>query len=109
EKRYSRGLSFGGNYTWSKYLGDVNMPGTAEGNDAGTYSNYYNRRADYGPTANDIAHRVNFHWIYELPFGRGRRWLARSPLRFVFGCWSIVNLITFQTRADNSITNQPIN
>jgi hypothetical protein len=40
EKRYSRGLSFGTNYTWSKYLGNVNMTGAAEGNDAGTYSNY---------------------------------------------------------------------
>ena len=30
EKRYSRGLSFGANYTWSKYLGDVNMSGAAD-------------------------------------------------------------------------------
>src|SRR5215471_14469190 len=43
QKHYSRGLSFGANYTWSKYLGGVNMPGSSEGNDAGTYSNYYNR------------------------------------------------------------------
>jgi hypothetical protein len=109
EKRYSRGLSLGANYTWSKYLGDVNMPGTAEGNDAGTYSNYYNRRADYGPTANDIAHRLNFHWIYELPFGRGKRWLAHSPLGSVAGGWSIGNVSTFQSGAANTITNQTNN
>jgi hypothetical protein len=109
EKRYSHGLSFGANYTWSKYLGDVNMPGSSEGNDAGTYSNYYNRRADYGPTANDIAHRVNFHWIYELPFGRGKRWLAHSPLGAVAGGWSLGNVATFQTGAANTITNQTNN
>jgi hypothetical protein len=109
EKRYSRGLSFGANYTWSKYLGNVNMTGAAEGNDAGTYSNYYNRRADYGPTANDIAHRLNFHWIYELPFGKGKPWLAHSPLRYVAGGWSIGNVATFQTGAPNTITNQTNN
>jgi hypothetical protein len=109
EKRYSRGLSFGANYTWSKYLGDVNMSGAADGNDAGTYSNYYNRRADYGPTANDIAHRLTFHWIYELPFGTGKRWLSHSPLRYIAGGWSIGNVATFQTGAPNTITNQTNN
>jgi hypothetical protein len=109
EKHYSRGLSFGANYTWSKYLGDINMPGTAEGNDAGTYSNYYNRRADYGPTANDIAHRVNFHWIYELPFGPGKPWLSHSPFGRLAGGWSIGNVATFQTGAANTITNQTNN
>jgi hypothetical protein len=109
EKRYSRGLSFGANYTWSKYLGDVNMPGASEGNDAGTYSNYYNRRGDYGPTANDISHRVNFHWIYELPFGPGKQWLSHSPLGHVAGGWSIGNVATFQTGGANTITNQTNN
>lgn len=109
EKRYSRGLSFGANYTWSKYLGNVNMTGASEGNDAGTYSNYYNRRADYGPTANDIAHRLNFHWIYELPFGAGKRWLSDSPLRYVAGGWSLGSVATFQTGAPNTITTQTNN
>lgn len=109
EKRYSRGLSFGANYTWSKYLGNVNMPGASEGNDAGTYSNYFDRRADYGPTANDIAHRLNFHWIYELPFGTGKRWLANSRLRYVAGGWSLGNVATLQTGAPNTVTTQTNN
>jgi hypothetical protein len=109
EKRYSHGLSFGANYTWSKYLGNVNSTGTSEGNDTGTYSNYYNRRADYGPTANDIAHRVNFHWIYELPFGAGKRWLANIPFRYLAGGWSIGNVATFQTGAANTVTDQTNN
>jgi hypothetical protein len=109
EKRYSLGVSFGANYTWSKYLGNINMPGAAEGNDAGTYSNYYNRRADYGLTANDIAHRLNFYWIYELPFGAGKRWLARNPWRYVAGGWSLGNVATFQTGAANTVTTQTNN
>ena len=30
EKRYSRGLSFGVNYTWSKYLGNISTPGSSD-------------------------------------------------------------------------------
>jgi len=109
EKRYAHGLSFGANYTWSKYLGNVNMSGASEGNDAGTYSNYYNRRADYGPTANDIAHRLNFHWVYELPFGPGKRWLAANPVWHLAGGWSLGSVATFQTGAPNTITTQTNN
>ena len=109
EKRYSRGLSFGANYAWSKYLGNISTPGSSEGNGAGIYSDYYNRRADYGPTSNDIGHRLNFHWIYELPFGTGKPWLANSPLRFVAGGWSIGNVATLQSGAANTVTTQTSN
>ena len=109
EKRYSHGLNFGANYTWSKYLGNISQPGASEGNDAGTYSDYYNRKADYGPSANDVTHRVNFHWLYEFPFGTGKRWLAGSPLRYVAGGWSIGNVATIQTGAPNTITTQTNN
>src|SRR5205085_4784322 len=109
EKRYSNGLNFGANYTWSKYLGNISQPGQTEGNNAGIYSNYYNRRADYGPTSNDIAHRATFHWVYELPFGTGKRWLANNPLRFVAGGWSLGNVAVFQSGPANTVTTQTNN
>ncbi|PYR01585.1 MAG: hypothetical protein DMG00_31045, partial [Acidobacteria bacterium] len=96
DKRFSHGLSFGANYTWSSYLGNITQPGTALGNGVGSliYQDYYstNPRANYGPTADDIPQRLNFHWIYELPFGTGRRWLAGHPLRPVVGGWSLGNI-----------------
>src|SRR5207248_1496780 len=65
-----------------------------------------NPRANYGPTADDIPQRLNFHWIYELPFGTGRRWLAGHPLRPVVGGWSLGNISTFQSGAPLTITTQ---
>jgi hypothetical protein len=109
EKRFSRGFNFGASFTWSKLLGNINEPGTSEGNDAGSYSNFYNRRADYGPNANDIEKRLNFYWVYELPFGHGRRWLANSPLRYAVGGWSISNVTTIQSGAPNTLTTQTNN
>src|SRR5205807_3869578 len=71
EKRFSHGLSFGGNYTYSRYFGNISQPGQALGNGVGSlvYQDYYNPDADYGPTADDITHRPNVRWVYELPFG----------------------------------------
>jgi len=109
EKRYSKGLSFGATYTWSKFLGIVSMGGDTLGSGAGIYSNYYNRRADYGPVADDVVHRFNFHWLYDLPFGTGQRWLSRNPLRFVAGGWSLGNVTTVQTGAPNTVTTQTNN
>jgi hypothetical protein len=112
-KRFSHGLSFGANYTWSRYLGNITQPGLALGNGVGNliYQDSYtsNPRANYGPTADDIEHRLNFHWIYELPFGTGKRWLANSPLRDLVGGWSLGNISTFQSGAALTITNQTNN
>src|SRR5437867_2659015 len=110
DKRFSHGLSFGANYTWSSYRGNISQPGLALGNGVGSliYQDYYstNPRADYGPTADDVPHRLNFHWIYELPFGADRRWLANNPLRYLVGGWSLGNISTFQTGAALTITTQ---
>src|SRR5207247_2557273 len=110
DKRFSHGLSFGANYTWSKYLGNITQPGAALGNGVGNliYQDSYtsNPRANYGRTADDIEQRLNFHWTYELPFGTGRRWLADSPLRYAIGGWSLGNISTFQSGAPLTIATQ---
>ncbi|MGH9668200.1 MAG: hypothetical protein ACRD9L_27585, partial [Bryobacteraceae bacterium] len=106
QKRYSHGLSFGANYTFSKFLDNINDPGTVLGNEGGTYSNYFNRHADYGPSTNDVRSRVSFNWIYELPFGTGKRWLANNSLRHVVGGWSVGDVTTIQSGAPLTVTTQ---
>src|SRR5260370_33562475 len=73
EKRFSRGLNLVSTYTYSKFLENANDIGTTAGQDRGGYSDYYNRRADYGPSANDIRQRVTLSSAYELPVGKGKR------------------------------------
>ncbi len=97
EKRYSFGLNFGANYTWSKLLGNLNDVGSALGNENGPYSNFYNRSADYGPQSNDIRHRVSLNTFYEFPFGPGRRWLADNVFGQIIGGWSLGAVGTVQT------------
>lgn len=104
QKRYSRGLNLGGNYTYAKFLGNISDSGL--GNNGGPYSNYYNRSADYGPAVNDIRHRFTFNAVYELPFGPGRQWLSTGLLGKVVGGWSIANVTTLQSGAPFTVTTQ---
>jgi hypothetical protein len=106
QKRYSHGLSLGSNYTFSKFLANISDPGSSLGDDAGPYSNLYNRRADYGPEANDIRHHFTFNAVYELPFGAGRRWLAAGPVGKIVGGWSLSNVTTVQSGPPITVTTQ---
>lgn len=89
EKRFSKGLNLVSTYTWSKFLNNVDEGGSVLGNEGGAYSDYYNRRADWGPSENDIRHRWSCGSIYQLPFGAGRAYLATHPLRHLLGEWSM--------------------
>ena len=37
-----------------------------------TFQNAYDLKADWGPSAMDVRHSMNFVGVYDLPFGRGR-------------------------------------
>ena len=78
ERRFSDGLVFQGAYTFSKLLDDLTAISTNVTFQAQNYQNYYNRRADYGPTSDDVVYRGTFHWVYELPFGTGKRRLMED-------------------------------
>ena len=106
QKRYSKGLSLGANYTWSRFFDNTNEVGATIGNNAGPYSNLYNRAMDYGPSANDIRHRAVINAVYELPFGIGRRWLAGSPVRYAVGGWSLSGVLSLQSGGPFTVTTQ---
>jgi hypothetical protein len=109
EKRFSKGLSFLATYTYSKFLANTVDAGSVLGNEGGSYSNYYNRAADYGPDGNDIRSRFAFSEVYQLPFGTGQRWLASNPLRFVVGGWSVGSIVNLQTGPPFTVTTQTNN
>ncbi len=91
EKRYSKGLLFKFNYTFSRMMDNVdsrNELAAFPGIDA--FTNYYNQKNDWGLSGNDVRHRVVFSTIYELPFGRGRAFgTGNKILDSVAGGWSV--------------------
>jgi hypothetical protein len=74
EKRFSKGLQFKANYTYSKFIDNIdsrNELAGYPGNDS--FTNYYNQASDRGLSGNDIRHRFVWSSIYEIPAGRHKR------------------------------------
>jgi hypothetical protein len=109
EKRFSSGFNMNASYTYSKFLENTNDTGTTAGRDAGPYANLYDRRADYGPSANDIRHRLSFSSVYELPFGRGKPYLTNGVLGNIIGGWTIGNVTIVQSGPPMSVATQTNN
>jgi hypothetical protein len=71
-KRYSFGLQFDINYTWSK---SIDLGSTAESGSVfgGILQNTWNPNQMRAVSSYDTAQQVNWLGVYELPFGRGRK------------------------------------
>jgi hypothetical protein len=102
EKRFSHGLSFTGNYTFSKFIDDSDAGGNAWiGNlgFAGAPQDLTNLKAEKSVSGNDTPHRLAFAAIYELPIGRGKA-VGKDMNRLLnaaIGGWQINSIVTLQT------------
>jgi hypothetical protein len=96
EKRYSSGLSFLGNYTWSRAIGVA--PPVTNGINNTPVLDAFDLRREYAPLEFDVIHRVSMTWIYELPFGKGKRFLSQSSpfVNLLLGGWQINGITTLQ-------------
>ena len=97
ERRFTGGFNFVGAYTWGK----SNAIGCVVGsqNECQGFRNPTNFRLDKGPGPADIRHRLVVSSVFELPFGRGKRFGGDAPrgLDMVIGGWQISAIATFQT------------
>lgn len=110
-KRFTKGLNINASYTRATFLDNSFEGGTSVGADANalTYSNYYNRAADWGPSPNDVRHRVTFSSVYELPVGPGKRWVSRGIAGNVVGGWTLGTVATVQSGAPFTVTTNTNN
>jgi hypothetical protein len=106
EHQFSGGFSLLGSWMWSKGLTDVrgsSPMGTAPGS---TFQNMANLRAERGLVDNNLAHRVVISGIWDLPFGRGRRFGANlnRVVNALIGDWSLQGIETFTTGHPFNVT-----
>jgi hypothetical protein len=88
EKRYSSGLTFLNSYVFSKTLSNV---GAANADGSSTMT-HYNRALNWTYAGNDQPHSVKFSYSYELPFGKGKPFLAGGFGSAVLGGWRIAGI-----------------
>ena len=90
EKRYGHGLFVTGNFTWSKLIGMAAQEGG--GLEASVYSPTQHYRFHELSTIDDPA-VFNAEVVYELPFGRGKRFAHSSRIAdWVIGGWNITDV-----------------
>lgn len=102
EKRYSNGFSLSASYTWSHSLDNI-----AEqfGSGGGGVQSFRDLSSARGNSNFDLRHRLITAATWELPFGKGRRWLNRGGLiDHVLGGWQLSGLNGLQTGHYFSIT-----
>lgn len=102
-RRYSGGLDFQANYTWSKNLTDY------EGGQANfeayqdlTQGSILEKRRG----RNDLTHIFKANAGYELPFGPGKRWLSNGVASKALGGIKLTGIFVAQSGRPVSITSQ---
>jgi hypothetical protein len=90
ERRYASGLYLLGSYTWQKNL-DLGAT-----DDFSTISVDF-KKWDKGHSTFDVPHRFIASFNYELPFGRGKKYLTgmNRAADFLFGGWQMNGILTF--------------
>jgi hypothetical protein len=104
EKRFSDGLNLLANYTFSKFIDDV--PAAQEIGAAPGQQNYYDRLSEKALSGNDVRNRFAFSSVYELPWGKGRKFLSDGAAAVVLGGWNIGAIVTLQQGSPYGLTTQ---
>lgn len=97
-QRVSRGLTFDFNYTLGKSLDQIGGIQNA----VSQLSSSFNPDIDYGPSDFDFRHIINANGLWDLPFGKGRRFSAGKWLDPVIGGWHVSGI--FQSSSGLPLT-----
>lgn len=98
ERRLSAGLSFLSSYNWSKSI-DQNF-GISSGSDSSEFfaQDSSNLKAERAASDYDARHRWVLSYVYDLPFGKGRRFSSSNGFVNAFiGGWQTTGILTLQT------------
>ena len=96
-RRFSNGLGVLGAYTWSKAISQANDTALQIGW-TGAVQDYYNRGLEKSVAAYHVPHVFRLTWLYELPFGEGKRFRSTSPvLNKIIGGWTFSSIHEYRS------------
>ena len=114
-RRLQRGLYFQAAYTYSRTTDNVSgslstdeLNATRAGqNGANIYNDQSNPQQNKARGDFDRPHRLVVSYTYEIPFGKGQRYLSKigSTLNTFLGDWSISGITTIQNGLPFSVTD----
>jgi hypothetical protein len=89
ERRFINGFNLLANYTWAKFMDDVEANSEAGGGPGDGLQSIYARELDWSRSGNDIRHRLVASSVFEIPVGTGRRWELNRLADAIVGGWSL--------------------
>ncbi len=97
QQRLAKGLATLVSYTWSKSIDDASNFFSSAG-DPNFPQNSRNVRAERGRSNFDVRHRLSASYSYDLPFGRGKNYLADSGwVTKMLSGWQSFGIVTLQS------------
>jgi hypothetical protein len=107
DKRFSHGFSFLVAYTAGKLIDNASsavsflgpIASSVELGISASKLDAYNQRLERSLSSMDIAQRAVFSYVYELPFGRGKKLFGNAPsaLNLLVSGWQVNGITTFQS------------
>lgn len=100
DRRFAEGFSFGLAYTFSKAIG------FGENNDSGLFFNaveVLNRNRSV--LGFDRTHNLRLYSVYELPFGRGKRWMQSGFASMLAGGWQVNGIFSAYSGTPFTVTS----
>lgn len=103
-KRFEAGYSFDFNYTWSKST-DLSSGREGESRTFGQIRNSWNPFLNKGVSDYDTTHIFSSQGIWEIPLGKGKKWLSTvTPLgNAIVGGWQLSGIFRQTSGFPNSI------
>ena len=83
-KRMAKGLGLSGQYIYSKSIDDASSIG---GGGSVVAQDPFDISGDRGLSSFDQRHKFTGNWIYDLPFGDNRRFVAKGAESHILGGW----------------------
>jgi len=109
-RRLQAGIQMGGSYTFSKSIDNASIVGGAGGGVVA--QNAFDLAAERGLSNFDQTHRLNVDYVWELPLGREKRFLANVPYITslvagwqLSGTWNLASGMPFTARVLGSFTD----
>jgi hypothetical protein len=100
QRRFHSGLNLMASYTWSKTLTDADdaLPYFATIHGGGSAQNPFNLNGEKTYSNQDVPQMFVVSYVYELPFGKGKKFLDKGgALNVVAGGWEFSGIQRYQS------------
>lgn len=100
KRRFRNGLNLMASYTWEKTLTDADdsLPFFATLHGGGSVQNAFDLNGEKAVSNQDVPHTLVVSYIYELPVGKGKRFLNKGgALDKVVGGWQVSGIQRYQS------------